>query len=185
MFSTDSRQLTESLVSIGTMESMTSLQAVRILHSPIGQIAIGATDKGISDIEILVPGKTRTEFSLSQIAQSHCETGAAQLLEYFEGTRRIFKLEFDLAGTEFQKSVWDVIANTEFGQDISYGSIARELGKPNASRAVGGAVGANPVPLVIGCHRVLGSGRSLTGYSGGQGLRTKLWLLEHERIEYR
>lgn len=94
-------------------------------------------------------------------------------------------MEFDLIGTDFQISVWGEIAGLGFGASQSYGEIANSIGKPEASRAVGGAVGANPVPLLIGCHRVLGSNKKLTGYSGGQGLKTKLWLLEHEQIEYR
>lgn len=164
---------------------MTSLQAVRIIQSPIGEVAIGATDKGVSDIEILLPGKLRSEFVHSPNAQTHVLRAGNQLMEYFSGSRADFDLELDLVGTAFQKSVWFQIAEIKFGQDASYGDIAASLGKPNAARAVGGAVGANPVPLVIGCHRVLGSGRSLTGYSGGQGLQTKLWLLQHEQIEYR
>lgn len=167
------------------MEHMSSLQAVRIMETPIGQVAIGATDLGLCDVEILVSGKTRSEFFETVQAKAHVDKAASQLMEYLDGSRLDFDLEFDLAGTHFQKSVWAKIQNVKFGQDSSYGEIARELGNPSASRAVGGAVGANPVPLFIGCHRILGSSKRLTGYSGGEGLKTKLWLLEHEQIAYK
>lgn len=168
-----------------TIEFMISLQAVRIIPSPIGQIAIGATDAGVCDVEIMLPERSRSEFFHSSQSRKHVDAAAAQLREYFDSSREVFDLEFDIAGTDFQKSVWSEIADLGFGASQSYGEIANSIGKPEASRAVGGAVGANPVPLLIGCHRVLGSNKKLTGYSGGQGLKTKLWLLVHEQIEYR
>ena len=155
------------------------------METPIGQVAIGATDLGVSDVEILLAGKTRSEFFETEQAKAHVDKAASQLMEYLDGSRLDFELEFDLSGTEFQRAVWAKIQNVKFGQDSSYGEIARELSNPSASRAVGGAVGANPVPLFIGCHRILGSNRRLTGYSGGEGLKTKLWLLEHEQISYK
>ena len=85
--------------------------------------------------------------------------------------------------TEFQKSVWRQIARIPFGKTKSYADIAKAIGKPKAARAVGGAVGSNPVPLVVGCHRVMGASGKITGYSGGKGIPTKQWLLEHEGIE--
>ena len=77
------------------------------------------------------------------------------------------------------------IAKLGFGQVATYADIANSIGNPKAVRAVGGAVGSNPVPLVVGCHRVLGSAKKITGYSGGDGIPTKKWLLAHEAIEYR
>jgi methylated-DNA-[protein]-cysteine S-methyltransferase len=167
------------------MEHMNSLQAVAIIETPIGRVAIGATDKGVADVEIVTPKKSRTAFENSPIAGQHAATAAQQLGEYFEGNRKDFSVPFDLQGTEFQRSVWAQVAQIGHGEKLSYGEIASKLNKPKAARAVGGAVGANPVPLLIGCHRVLGNSQSLTGYSGGEGLRTKLWLLSHEGIEHR
>lgn len=163
---------------------MSSLQAVRIIQTQIGKVAVGATDQGICDIEILVSEKSRGEFSDSEQATRHADQAASELQEYFNGTRKNFEVALDISGTQFQQSVWAEIRKVGFGDDSSYGTIAKNLNNPNASRAVGGAVGANPVPLIIGCHRVLGSNRKLTGYSGGEGLKTKLWLLDHERIAY-
>ena len=97
-----------------------------------------------------------------------------QLEDYFSGKSKTFELPVDLsAGTEFQKSVWKQIAKIPFGKTVSYVDIAKSIGNPKASRAVGGAVGANPIPLIVGCHRVLGSTGTITGYSGGKGIPTK------------
>ena len=106
-----------------------------------------------------------------------------QITAYFAGKLTKFDLPVQLSGTEFQKAVWKQIAKTGFGKTISYGEIAQKIGNPQAARAIGGAVGMNPVPLIVGCHRVLGSGGRITGYSGGNGLATKWQLLELEGIE--
>ena len=106
----------------------------------------------------------------------------AELDEYFSGERREFTVPIRLEGTEFQKAVWNQVATIPFGQVMSYGQIAEAVGKPLAARAVGAAVGSNPVPLIIGCHRVMGSTGRITGYSGGDGIPTKRWLLAHENI---
>jgi methylated-DNA-[protein]-cysteine S-methyltransferase len=103
---------------------------------------------------------------------------------YLKGSLPIFSLPIKVSGTPFQIAVWKAIAKIPFGKSVTYGDIALSIGKPKASRAVGAAVGANPTPLLVGCHRVLGSNGSLTGYSGGKGIKTKKLLLEHEGIEY-
>ncbi|MEN9970430.1 MAG: hypothetical protein RLZZ229_638 [Actinomycetota bacterium] len=106
-----------------------------------------------------------------------------QLKKYFAGKSRDLNFAVELSGTEFQKSVWAEIAKIPFGEVKTYAEIAAAIGKPMASRAVGGAVGSNPVPLIVGCHRVLGASGKITGYSGGDGLPTKRWLLKLEGIE--
>ena len=107
-----------------------------------------------------------------------------QLALYLKGSLPKFSLPLKVSGTPFQLAVWKTIAKVPFGKTVSYGEIATAIGKPLASRAVGAAVGANPTPLLVGCHRVLGSNGSITGYSGGQGIKTKKLLLEHEGIDY-
>lgn len=164
---------------------MTTLQAVRVMQSPIGKLAIGCTDVGLAQLEILVDQMRRTEFSHSQKALKNCILAESQLSEYFAGNRKEFDLAIDVSGTNFQNLVWNVIAKTGFAETVSYGEIATRISNPAAARAVGGAVGANPIPIVIGCHRVMGSGGSVTGYSGGEGVKTKLWLLRHEGIGYK
>jgi methylated-DNA-[protein]-cysteine S-methyltransferase len=108
-----------------------------------------------------------------------------QLAAYFSGKLERFTVPIDAIGTEFQKSVWKEIAKIGFGRKLSYGEIAEKIGNPAASRAVGAAVGSNPTPLFVGCHRVLGSTGKITGFTGGKGIKTKAWLLEHEQIEFR
>ncbi|HSF19891.1 MAG TPA: methylated-DNA--[protein]-cysteine S-methyltransferase [Vicinamibacteria bacterium] len=101
-----------------------------------------------------------------------------QLIEYFEGRRRVFDLRYELLGTDFQKDVWNAVASIPYGRTSSYRDISHLIGRPGASRAVGAANGANPIPLVIPCHRVIGSNGSLTGYGGGLPLKRRLLALE-------
>ena len=101
-----------------------------------------------------------------------------QLEEYFDGRRRIFEFPLDLRGSAFQKDVWNAVATIPFGCTASYGQIAQLVGRPGASRAVGAANGQNPIPIVIPCHRVIGSDGSLTGYGGGLPLKRQLLALE-------
>ena len=108
-----------------------------------------------------------------------------QLTEYFAGRRRTFDLPLAPHGTSFQLSVWNELATIPFGATSTYGAIARAVGQPQAARAVGGAIGANPLALVIPCHRVLAGDRRLTGFSGGDGVPTKVALLTLEGCEFR
>jgi len=102
-----------------------------------------------------------------------------QLDEYFNKKRKTFDLPLDLKGTEFQKKVWEELLKIPFGKTLSYGQLAAKTGNPKASRAVGMANNRNPIPIIIPCHRVIGSDGSLTGYAGG--LELKKFLLEHEQ----
>lgn len=104
----------------------------------------------------------------------------AQLAAYFDGELQAFDLPLTLHGTDFQKSVWEYLATIPFGETRSYGQLALELGTPKASRAVGAANGANPLPVILPCHRVIGSTGKLTGFGGG--LPTKTFLLELEGV---
>lgn len=108
-----------------------------------------------------------------------------ELNEYFAGERRTFTVPVELAGTPFQRSVWAQLSGIGWGEHRSYADIAEAIGKPGAFRAVGGAVGANPVPLIVGCHRVLARDGRITGYSAGSGISTKQFLLSLEGIESR
>ena len=107
---------------------------------------------------------------------------AAQLAEYFAGRRREFDVELAPLGTPFQRSVWQELRAIPFGTSISYAQLARRIGRPTAFRAVGAANGANPWPIVVPCHRVVGSDRSLTGFGGGLDVKRALLLLEAEAI---
>lgn len=109
---------------------------------------------------------------------ARCESVARQLAEYFAGERRSFELPLEPEGTEFQRAVWDALTAIPYGSTVGYGELARALGRPAASRAVGRANGSNPIPVIVPCHRVIGAQGDLTGYGGG--LERKRFLLRHE-----
>ena len=108
------------------------------------------------------------------------EKAAGQLDEYFDGRRTVFDLPIVFAGTDFQRMVWSEIAKIPYGHTISYGELARRIGRPSSVRAVANATGANVISVIVPCHRVIGSDNSLTGYAGG--LKAKEYLLKSEGI---
>jgi methylated-DNA-[protein]-cysteine S-methyltransferase len=141
------------------------------VQSPLGPLTLMATTAGLREIRFgASPAVRRDDGTLRQVAR--------QLDEYFRGERRRFDLPLDLRGTPFQVEVWQALAEIPFGTTSSYGDHARRLGRPRATRAVGAANGSNPLPIVLPCHRLVGSDGSLTGYGGG--LDAKRWLLEFE-----
>jgi methylated-DNA-[protein]-cysteine S-methyltransferase len=147
--------------------------------SPIGIIRVFSNNGKVTAIDIAV-SEVREVASKEPVLLK----AKAELDNYFAGKLTKFTFPMDTSiGTEFQRSVWKEIAKIGFGQVRTYADIARAIGKPKAARAVGGAVGSNPIPLAIGCHRVLGSSGKITGYSGGKGLPTKRILLKLEGIE--
>jgi len=101
-----------------------------------------------------------------------------QLMEYLSGKRRIFELPLAPEGTDFEQTVWSALLTIPFGETRSYGQIARQIGKPGASRAVGRANGLNPISIFIPCHRVIGASGRLTGYAGGLDMKQRLLTLE-------
>lgn len=108
---------------------------------------------------------------------------AAELIDYWRGTRTSFGVSFDLRGTPFQLAVWNALLEIPYGQTCSYSDIARRIQKPAAVRAVGAAIGANPVLIAVPCHRVIGKNGALTGYRGGMDMKTKLLDLERDRAD--
>ena len=107
------------------------------------------------------------------------QRAAAQLNEFFSGQRQSFDLPLDLTnGTAFQQAVWQALLAIPFGQTTSYGELARRIGRPKAVRALGAAVGRNPIGIIVPCHRVIGADGSLTGYAGGLDRKTALLRIE-------
>lgn len=146
----------------------------RWMDSPIGGLRLHSSAGLLTAIDFgaEVRGDRRSDPVLDRAEQ--------QLAEYFAGTRTTFDLPLANDGTEFQKKVWGELMRIPFGETASYGDIARRLGyEPVISRAVGSANGANPIPIVVPCHRVIGADGSLTGYAGG--LDRKRTLLDLER----
>lgn len=146
-------------------------------QTPIGPVSVYANSGKIVQLHLGLPAAPQGGNSELVIA------ALAQVRQYFNGERKNFDLPLEAHGTEFQRSVWNQVAKIPFGATMTYAEIANAIGKPMASRAVGGAVGSNPIALVIGCHRVMGSSGKITGYSGGNGIPTKRWLLKHEGIQ--
>jgi len=154
------------------------------LASPIGRIELTSDGEYLTGLAIersgSLPHDDQAERSCAVLTEA-----ADQLAEYFAGKRQTFDLPLQAAGTDFQRSVWHEPGQLPFGAAVSYSHIGRATGRPTAGRAVGGAVGANPIPIIVPCHRVLASDRRITGYSGGDGIPTKVWLLDHEGISHR
>ncbi|MCC6294371.1 MAG: methylated-DNA--[protein]-cysteine S-methyltransferase [Bryobacterales bacterium] len=146
--------------------------------SPIGPLLL-AGDGGALSLIGFPQGKGRRDPEPEWIEDAGAFPEARrQLDEYFQGALRQFDLTLAPRGTGFQLAVWQELQRIPFGETITYRDLAIRIGNPDAVRAVGAANGANPLPIVVPCHRVIGSGGSLTGFGGG--LDTKRWLLRHE-----
>ena len=157
---------------------------LRRLNSPVGRIELVGDGTAVISLTIerdsILPLDGRDETS-----DAILDRAAEQLAEYFAGTRTSFDVPIALHGTEFQRSVWALLGELKFGEVTSYGDLGVSTGRATAGRAVGGAVGANPVPILVPCHRVLAAHSRITGYSAGNGIPTKVWLLDHEGIGHR
>ncbi|MFM1783745.1 MAG: hypothetical protein RLZZ579_22 [Actinomycetota bacterium] len=164
---------------------MPEISARTVIQTPLGKIAISATELAVVSLEFLPAKSKLQDFSDSKYAEKLVHDAKKQLVEYLAGKRTTFDLKLSPQGTKFQQQVWKQIEKIPFGSVTTYGAIAKAIKRPLAARAVGGAVGANPIAIFIGCHRVMGSSGALTGYSGGNGLPTKRRLLELEGIAYR
>ena len=159
---------------------MTEILRYEDIESPVGRLRLIASDIALVGIWF-EHGRDAAcqDAALLQKPSPLLSRARSQLEEYFAGTRQVFDLPLDLRGTEFQRRVWERLALIGYGETTSYGALAREMGIPNASRAVGLANGSNPIPIVIPCHRVIGANGALTGFGGG--LPIKAALLAHER----
>lgn len=163
---------------------MTTFDSIIRMDSPLGRLELLARGGKIVSIEIEKRGRLSNDGEPDK-SSPVLDKARKQLAEYFAGKRKSFQVPVSLEGTDFQKSVWSAVNDIPFGKVLSYGEVGHETGRPTAGRAVGGAVGANPVPIIIPCHRVLASDGRITGYSGGNGIETKAWLLDHEGIAHR
>ena len=147
------------------------------LPSPLGLLCLVADDEGLR--EICFPAEHRPNASDHwQRDPRRLAPARQQLTDYFAGTRREFTVPLHPHGTAFQLAVWQELSRIPFGITISYAELARRIGKPTATRAVGAANGRNPIPIIVPCHRVIGADGSLTGYSGGLSIKRKLLALE-------
>ncbi|MBE1162948.1 methylated-DNA--[protein]-cysteine S-methyltransferase [Dyella acidiphila] len=145
------------------------------LSTPIGKLLLAADTQGLREVWFETGRHQREPASTWQRQATRLDFARKQLDEYFAGERQDFDLPLHPLGTPFQVQVWHTLARIPYGTTISYAELARRIGQPLAVRAVGAANGRNPLPIVLPCHRVIGSDGSLTGFGGG--LPTKRFLL--------
>jgi len=152
----------------------------KMMGSPVGTLKLVATDDGLAGIlwENDRPHRVRLAVEARDDRHPVLVETERQLQEYFAGRRKTFALKLDLAGTPFQRKVWNALLTIPFGETRSYAQIARQIGSPDAVRAVGAANGRNPVSIVTPCHRVIGSTGKLTGFAGGLDVKARLLALE-------
>jgi methylated-DNA-[protein]-cysteine S-methyltransferase len=152
----------------------------KMVDSPVGRLTLVATDEGLAAIlwENDSPRRVRLQVEAEDNAHPVLVETERQLQEYFTGRRKEFAVPLDLAGTPFQRKVWSALLTIPFGETRSYGEIARQIGSPEAVRAVGAANGRNPVSIIAPCHRVIGATGALTGFAGGLDTKARLLALE-------
>jgi methylated-DNA-[protein]-cysteine S-methyltransferase len=152
------------------------------IESPVGPLLLAADEAGLREI-LFVNGRHRAQPEPSwKQDRAPLEKTIRQLHAYFAGELEDFDLPLAPEGTPFQLGVWRRLCDIPYGQTISYGELASRIGNPKASRAVGLANGSNPIPIVIPCHRVIGSNGKLTGYGGGLPIKEKLLALERRQL---
>lgn len=166
--------------------------AYRRIKSGLGDLLIAASDAGICRISFPVelsggwfPWFDRHFASIpKQMDHQYIQAAAAQLGEYLCGARREFETPLDLRGTDFQQSVWRRVLKIPYGATATYGELARDMGIPGGARAIGGANSRNPIPILVPCHRVVGTGGHLVGFGGGIEMKEALLELEGSRIPF-
>jgi methylated-DNA-[protein]-cysteine S-methyltransferase len=151
-----------------------TLTVTLTIDSPLGPLRLVADEGALTGVYL--PSQTAPAARPGQTPV--LARAAAQLAEYFAGARRDFDVPLAPRGTGFQERVWRELARIPYGETRSYGELARAIGRPSASRAVGAANGKNPISILVPCHRVIAGSGALTGYAGG--LDAKRWLLAHE-----
>jgi methylated-DNA-[protein]-cysteine S-methyltransferase len=155
--------------------------ACTTIASPLGPLMLVADGDALTGLYMngRAPAKVLAAIDPgSDAGEKVFATATRQLGEYFDGQRTVFDLPLALDGTAFQRTVWAALLGIGYGQTVSYGQLADQIGRPTASRAVGLANGRNPVSIIVPCHRVVGSDGSLTGYGGGIGNKRRLLDLE-------
>lgn len=149
-----------------------------IMESPFGRILIAGRGRGVSLVSFLDGARPAAVGATWAWSGEHFRDVEDQLAAYFRGERTTFDVELDLQGTDFQRRVWRALTRVPYGRTASYAQIAAAVGRPAAVRAVGAANGANPVPIFVPCHRIIGSDGRLTGYRGGVEIKARLLELE-------
>jgi methylated-DNA-[protein]-cysteine S-methyltransferase len=151
----------------------------RTMKSPVGTLTLVGSERGLAAVLWEDDDPTRAPGApLEDLRHPLLRQTQQQLEEYFAGQRRSFSVKLDPSGTQFQTKVWNALRTIPFGQTRSYGQIADQIGSRKAVRAVGAANGANPIPIIVPCHRVIGANGTLTGFGGGLAIKAQLLALE-------
>ncbi|WP_133407537.1 methylated-DNA--[protein]-cysteine S-methyltransferase [Parashewanella tropica] len=170
------------MISFEKINEKTQLKPIvnKVVDSSIGKIYLAANVFGISHLTLNNPELEFMQASENEIeaAEHHIEMACVQLKEYFDGLRNEFDLALAPQGTDFQKQVWQALLNVPFGETASYSDISEQINRPKAVRAVGAANGANPIAIIVPCHRIIGKSGKLTGYAYGLELKKTLLKLE-------
>ncbi|MBC7714688.1 MAG: methylated-DNA--[protein]-cysteine S-methyltransferase [Rhizobacter sp.] len=155
----------------------------KTMTSPIGIITLVASEGALIALYVKDEEKPKMAGAVKNDSHKILALASKQLNEYFSGKRKNFDLPLSPEGTEFQNKVWDALLKIPYGEVWSYGKQAVYLKSPNAQRAVGGANGKNPIPVIIPCHRVIGSTGKLTGFAGGMEMKIFLLKLEGHEVD--
>ena len=151
-----------------------------VIDTPVGRLALTASPRGVTQLHLLAHDRYEESITGNSDSVAHLTGAAHALAEYFAGVADAFRdVVVAPEGTDFQRAVWSALRTIPEGTTVSYRELAERIGKPDAVRAVGLANGRNPIPIIVPCHRVIGTNRSLTGF--GLGVPMKAWLLVHER----
>lgn len=156
------------------------------VDSPVGPLHLSSNGSALTGLLIEGSVSRRDDgHTCSAHPDRIIRSATKQLDQYFAKKRTVFDVPVACEGTDFQEAVWSSLGDIPWGETTTYGELGTRAGRPGAPRAVGGCLGRNPIAIIVPCHRVLGSARRVTGYSAGEGVSTKRWLLAHEGISYR
>jgi len=152
------------------------------IESPVGALLLAGDEGGLRFISFADKKRAvKPQRDWTEATKPFAEV-IRQLRAYFRGELKEFDVKLNMKGTEFQMLVWKSLLEIPYGETTSYGALAKQIGKPDAVRAVGLANGSNPIPIIVPCHRVIGSNGSLTGYGGGLPIKEKLLALENRQL---
>jgi methylated-DNA-[protein]-cysteine S-methyltransferase len=161
-----------------------SAMSYTLMQSPIGPLMLAGDKDGLHLVHFATGRRPRSPQADWIEDKSPFKEVIRQLEAYFEGKLQDFDLPLVLDGTEFQLLVWRNLQKIPYGETVSYGQLAKRIGSPDAARAVGLANGSNPIPIIVPCHRVIGSNGDLTGFGGGLPLKKKLLALESRQLSF-
>ena len=161
-----------------SIQNMDNQMVYGYVQTPIGRLLMAGNDDGLQILDFQNKFSTKTPLDQWQRDDQYFSDTASQLTAYFNSELREFDVKLNMIGTQFRQHVWHALVEIPYGETRSYVDIAHRIGNPKASRAVGLANGANPIPIIVPCHRVIGKNKSLVGYGGGLEIKKFLLILE-------